>query len=73
MAGDSVAVTPSKRTLSTRRTYDIEELLKLAIGDVNVELHPYEISVDVADKIRYWLGRAFDAGAHAARTVDPPR
>ena len=54
------------RRVTERRVYDVEQLLILAVGDLSLELHPYELGPAAKEKIRYWLSRAWDNGRSAA-------
>ena len=55
-----------KRRCTLRKNYDIDDLVILMIGDIEVDLKPYRTSEKLREKLKYWLGRAFDAGWIAA-------
>jgi len=50
------------RKRSQQRVYDVDDLVTLMIGDIEVELRPYHISEELRAKLTYWMGRAWDSG-----------
>jgi hypothetical protein len=45
--------------------YDVEDLVKLLVGDIEIDLQPYTVSPELREKLFYWIGRGWDAGRAA--------
>lgn len=70
--GQRLALAPAACKPSTmtqrptqRRMYDVEDLVKLLVGDIEIDLQPYTVSPELREKLFYWIGRGWDAGRAA--------